>query len=98
MISIKKHLGEIVDVLNKINRSIINNFATPAYNETPAGAINGANDTFTLANTPATNSLQVFLNGVYQTPAGEDYTLVGLTITFVNAPLTGSILRAFYYH
>lgn len=93
-----KQLGEIVDVLNKINRSIKNNFATPAYNETPAGAINGANDTFTLANTPATDSLQIFLNGMYQTPGGEDYTLTGNSIAFVNAPLTGSILRAFYYH
>lgn len=93
-----KQIKEIVDVLNKINRSILNNFATPAYNETPAGVIDGANDTFTLVNTPATNSLQIFLNGAYQTPGGEDYTLAGLTITFVNAPLTGGILRAFYYH
>lgn len=93
-----KHLKEIVDVLNKINRSILNNFATPAYNETPTGVIDGANDTFTLVNTPAAGSLQIFLNGMYQTPAGEDYTLAGLTITFVNAPLAGSILRAFYYH
>ena len=99
-----KLLGEIVDTLNKINRSVnsgqnfvATNYYTFAENETPAGLINGANDIFTLANTPAVaGSLQVFLNGMYQTPAGEDYTLVGLTITFVNAPLTGSILRAFY--
>lgn len=88
----------VVAALNKIRDAIDNNFATPAYNEMPTGTINGTNDVFTLANTPATNSLQVFLNGAYQTPGGEDYTLSGSTITFVNAPLTGSILRAFYYH
>lgn len=91
-------LGEIVDVLNKINRSIKDNFATPAYDETPGGTIDGSNKDFTLVNTPATGSLQVFLNGAFQTGGGEDYTLTGLTITFVNAPLTGSILRGFYYH
>ena len=94
----EKQLSEIVDILNKINRSIINNFATPAYNETPVGTIDGANDTFTLANTPATDSLQIFLNGMYQTGGGEDYTLTGNSIVFVSAPLTNSILRAFYYH
>ena len=90
--------SELIDVLNKINRSIKNNFATPAYNETPTGTIDGANAVFTLANTPATNSLQVFLNGAFQTAGGEDYTLSGATITFVNAPLSNSILRVFYYH
>ena len=68
-----------------------------ADNETPSGTINGSNTIFTLANTPSpTGSLQVFLNGAYQTPGGEDYTLSGVTITFVNAPLSGSILRVFY--
>lgn len=93
-----KHVKEIVDVLNKINRSILNNFATPAYSEIPAGAIDGSNTVFTLANTPATGSLQLFLNGMYQTGGAEDYTLAGLTITFVNPPLTGSGLIGFYYH
>ncbi len=91
-------ISEIVDVLNKINKTIKNNFATPSYNETPAGIIDGSNNIFTLTNTPATGSLQLFLNGMYQTGGGEDYTLAGLTITFVNPPLSGSILRAFYYH
>ena len=68
-----------------------------AENETPSGAINGSNTVFTLANTPnPASSLQVFLNGVYQTPGGEDYTLSTNTITFVTAPPSGSIIRAFY--
>jgi len=91
-------INSLVAALNRIRDAINNNFATPAYNETPAGSIDGSNKAFTLANTPATDSLQVFLNGAFQTGGGEDYTLAGLTITFVNAPLTGSVLKVFYYH
>lgn len=93
-----KQTGEIIDVLNKINRSIsaMAAYSVFAENETPAGAIDGANDVFTLAHTPNAGSLQLFLNGMYQTPCGEDYTLVTNTITFINAPIGGSILRAFY--
>ena len=91
-------INSLIAALNQIRDAINDNFATPAYNETPTGSIDGSNKDFTLANTPATNSLQIFLNGAYQTPGGEDYTLAGTTITFVNAPLTGGILRAFYYH
>jgi len=66
-------------------------------NETPTGTINGSNKVFTVANAPSpAASLRVYLNGAFQTAAGEDYTLVGGTITFVNAPLSGSVLRAFY--
>jgi hypothetical protein len=66
-------------------------------NETPAGTINGSNVTFTLANTPLpASSLKLYLNGVRQKAGGEDFTLSGATITFVNAPLTGSILLADY--
>ena len=91
-------LGEIVDTLNKINRSIsgMAAYSVFAENETPAGLINGANTVFTLAHTPNAGSLQLFLDGIYQTPDGEDYDLVTNTITFINAPLAGSILRAFY--
>lgn len=64
-------------------------------NETPAGTINGSNVTFTLANTPESGSVKVFLNGMRQTLT-EDYTISGATITFVSAPPSGSILRADY--
>lgn len=60
--------------------------------ETPVGDIDGNNKVFTTTNNPVT----VFLNGAYQTP-DEDYTLSGTyTITFVNAPLSGSNLRTLY--
>jgi hypothetical protein len=66
--------------------------------ETPTGSVNGANTTFTLANTPLANTEQVFLNGILQEPgAGNDYTISGATITYLSAPLTGDRLRASYY-
>jgi hypothetical protein len=65
--------------------------------ETPTGSINGANTTFTLANTPVVGTEQVFLNGILQEPgAGNDYTISGLTITYLAAPATGDRLRVTY--
>jgi hypothetical protein len=65
--------------------------------ETPTGAINGANTTFTLAATPTVNTEEVFLNGILQEPgAGNDYTISGATITMLSAPLTGDRLRVNY--
>ena len=68
-----------------------------AENETPTGTINGSNVTFTLANTPTSGSVQLFLNGARQeSGATRDYTISGLTITFVSAPLTNSRMLADY--
>jgi hypothetical protein len=65
--------------------------------ETPTGAINGANTTFTLAATPTANTEEVFLNGILQEPgAGNDYTISSATITMLSAPLTGDRLRVNY--
>lgn len=75
------------------------NLAGMADAETPAGTINSANVTFTLANTPSpAASLQLFVNGVLQRAGGVDYTLATLTITFAVAatPQTGDNLLAFY--
>jgi hypothetical protein len=66
--------------------------------ETPTGATNGANATFTLSQTPSPSaSLTVFLNGVRQT-LGVDYTVTGTTITFLTAsiPQSGDILLCSY--
>ena len=90
----------VIDAINKLD-SAINNTASYLFidNETPSGLINGSNKVFTLAYNPDPNlSLRVYLNGVYQSPAGEDYTLSGITITFINALMSNSILRAFYRH
>jgi len=65
--------------------------------ETPSGAINGSNVTFTLASTPVAGSEEVYLNGILQEPgAGNDYTISGATITYLTAPKTGSRLRVSY--
>jgi hypothetical protein len=66
--------------------------------ETPAGAVNGANASFTLANAPnPAASLALFLNGLLQ-DQGFDYTLSGNTITFATAgvPQNGDRLLASY--
>lgn len=65
--------------------------------ETPTGSVNGANTTFTLANTPVLNTEEVFLNGLLLEPgAGNDYTISSNTITMLSAPLTGDRLRVRY--
>jgi hypothetical protein len=63
--------------------------------ETPAGAVNGANVSYTLANTPVVGSEEVFLNGVLQT-VSDDYTISGSTITYAVAPIAGDVLRVNY--
>jgi hypothetical protein len=65
--------------------------------ETPGGLVNGSNTNYTLANPPIANSEQVFLNGLLQEPgAGNDYTIVAASITFLTAPLTGDRIRVTY--
>ena len=77
--------GIYLKVANKITR------------ETPSGSINSSNTAFTLANTPIAGSEEVFLNGILQEPgAGNDYTISGSSITYLNAPITGDRLRASY--
>jgi hypothetical protein len=64
--------------------------------ETPSGAVNGINVTYTLANTPA-GFVHVYLNGLLQDEGGGlDYTRSGGTLTFVTAPATGSKIRVSY--
>jgi hypothetical protein len=65
--------------------------------ETPGGLVNGSNTTYTLANTPISNTEMLYVNGLLQEPgAGNDYTISGATITMLSAPITGDRLRANY--
>jgi hypothetical protein len=65
--------------------------------EIPSGSINGSNTAFTLANTPVIGSEHLYLNGVLQeSGAGNDYTISGVNITMLVAPLTGEKLRVSY--
>jgi hypothetical protein len=62
--------------------------------QTPTGATNGVNNTFTVSQTPSpSTSLSVFLNGLLMS-VGVDYTLSGTAITFLPAsvPQPGDIL------
>jgi hypothetical protein len=66
--------------------------------ETPTGTINGVNTAFTLANTPLSNTEQIFLNGLLLEPgAGNDYTIAGTAITMLIVPATVDRLKACYY-
>lgn len=66
----------VVRVQDMINREI------------PVGALNGVNDTFTLANVPRAGTECVYVNGMLQdSGAGNDYTIAGDTITWLGEPL-----------
>lgn len=69
---------------------------THVFNEAPTGDIDGANDEFTLAAEPIAGTLMLFFNGLLQRAGGNDFTLVGDTITFTEPPPTGSLLLASY--
>jgi hypothetical protein len=65
--------------------------------ETPGGLVNGANTTYTLANTPISNTEMLYVNGLLQEPgAGNDYTISGGTITMLSAPVSGDRIRVNY--
>jgi len=69
--------------------------------ETPTGAKNGVNKSFTLAHEPASGSLQLFFNGMLITITNGDYTFAGNTITLINfAPNASNddALTAFYQY
>jgi hypothetical protein len=66
--------------------------------EVPRGVIDGNNLIFTLAATPAGNSLRLFKNG-FLLINSSDYVLSGSTVTFSNrisAPAAGDTLLAYY--
>lgn len=69
--------------------------ATFVDNEVPSGAIDGVNTTFTLANIPAANSLDLFLDSV-RLVEGTHFTLTNDTIEMTDAPLTGQSFLANY--
>src|ERR1035437_2862224 len=85
----------IVDYLTNSNAMAIgtNSFVS---NETPSGTVNSSNQTFTLAQTPVSGTLQLYRDGQLMTGGGADYTLTTNSIAFVTAPITGSVLLAFY--
>ena len=64
--------------------------------ETPSGLVNGSNATYTTAQNFVAESVQVFINGVFQTN-GVDYTTSGsTTITMNVSPVSGDYIRVNY--
>jgi len=63
--------------------------------EVPTGDVDSSNADFTIADTPVTDTLRVYLNGIRQ-KITDDYTFTGTTITFVTAPLTGDKILVDY--
>lgn len=59
---------------------------TPAnfvFGEVPSGAIDGVNDTFTLASTPLANTVAVYVAGLLKAGGlGNDYVVSGDSIIF----------------
>lgn len=73
-------------------------YAAYADGENPTGTVDGANRTFTLRFSPSPSaSLALYRNGILQ-KQGLDYTLSGLTVTFVTGavPQPGDVIAAFY--
>lgn len=70
--------------------------AALAINETPSGTVNGVNTVFTLADTPTSGTVMVWVNGLLMAEgAGSDYTISGGTITFTagSIPATGDVIK-----
>lgn len=65
------------------------------HDETPTGAVNGSNTSFTTANAPKAGTLIVYEGGVRKLLT-TDFTLSGSTITMTYAPPNGSYLRVDY--
>jgi hypothetical protein len=65
--------------------------------ETPGGAIDGVNNSYTLVQAPnPASSLDVFRNGM-RMAVGADYTLTGNAITFIAVvPQIGDVLLCSY--
>jgi len=69
--------------------------STYVLGEVPSGTVNGSNTVFTTSQ-PFT-SIEVFKNGVRMKAGGADYTVTNTTtITFVTAPVTGTVLVVNY--
>lgn len=90
--------GDILTASYRYGGTALANTSAFADGETPSGAVNGSNTTFTLAHTPTpATSLALYRNGLFMTQ-GVDYDLNGSTVTFVAAavPQSGDVLTASY--
>lgn len=64
------------------------------FDETLAGAVNGANTVFSVAHPVLAGSLQLYLNGSRQRPSA--YTVAGTSVTLVDTPQVADDLACSY--
>lgn len=96
-LSVKIDTGETIKSLVEGSTGLKINTSKFIKRETPTGSVNSVNAVFTTANAIVSGSEEVFLNGLLQDDAGNDYTFsAGNTITFVSAPLTGDKVKVNY--
>lgn len=83
-------------VVVKVGAFVSTSSGSFVFGETPSGAVNGSNATFTTSQNFVAESVQVFINGVSQTN-GVDYTTSGsTTITMNVSPVSGDYIRVNY--
>ena len=67
--------------------------------ETLSGTVNGSNTAFDTSTTYVAGSIHVFRDGQLMAGGGADYTETDTnTVTFTTAPVTGSLIQAWYQH
>jgi hypothetical protein len=81
-----------------VNPATVVRVADIVKRETPTGSINGVNDTFVLASTPKTGTVDVYVNGILQDEGtGNDYTISAATITTLYKLTPGDKIRVNYF-
>jgi len=89
-------LVNVGDVTVEWNGFLTTTANSQVVQETPNGAINGINATFTVDYAFDPDTVEVFVNGIHATN-GVDYTTSGtLTINFTYSLAVGDVLRVNY--
>lgn len=72
--------------------------STTPFQQSPSGALNSSNKTFTLSHTPSSNaSVAFYIDGIIQYQGiGLDYTISGAIITTAIAPTAAQTVWAKY--
>ena len=90
--------GEDIDLgLYTLEAANIGILFEESSDDTITGVVNGSNTDFTLTHAPIAYSLILCLNGLKQT-LDSDYTLDGVTVTFVLAPSGEDKINANYQY
>lgn len=84
------------EITVKVGATVTTSSGSFVIGETPSGAVNGSNATFTTSQGFVPESVQVFINGVSQTN-GVDYVTTGTTTITLNvSPVSGDYIRVNY--